>query len=108
GSRPAQTPVPGWRMRGRSGRHRAPGTERGEVGPVLLDVVEARLPGVLAVDHAPARRYRQPGRPQGVLLLVVHEDEEGPLGIIEDVHRRLLAIDSPLRPYSVQGGGPTS
>src|SRR5262245_44705524 len=56
--------------------------ERAEVGPVLLDVIEAGLPGVLAVHDPPTRRHRQVAGPQRVLLLVVHEHQKSTIGIV--------------------------
>src|SRR5690606_3335485 len=65
--------------------HRLDEALRAHVRPVLLDVVQARLPGVLALGYRPAGGDLGEGRPQRVLALVVDQDEVGALGVLERV-----------------------
>src|ERR1700733_9489143 len=58
---------------------------RPHVGPVLVDIVQARRPGRFPVHHAPAGWNVREGRPQAVLLLVVDQHEEGTVVVIEGV-----------------------
>jgi hypothetical protein len=69
-----------------SGRRGAARTQRGDVGPVPFDVVQACLAGVVTEDGPPARGHVHPGRPQGVLLFVVDQHPERTVRIVEWVH----------------------
>src|SRR5262249_8095527 len=60
-------------------------TLRPHVRPVLVDVVEAGLPGVLAVRDGPPGGNVDERRPEGVLPLVVDEHEVAAVGILERV-----------------------
>src|ERR1700744_5491948 len=76
---------------------------RPDVGPVLLDVVEALRTGGLAENDAPAGRNVGEDRPQAVLVLVVDEHDKGAVVVIEgvDAHRVSLLSGIWNYPWSI-------
>src|SRR5690606_996772 len=54
-----------------------------DVGPVLLDVPQARRPVPFPEDHPPARPHIGKRRPQAALPPVVHQDEEAAVSVIK-------------------------
>src|SRR5882757_928792 len=67
------------------------------VRPVLLDEGQAVGTGALTEHHPPARGYVGERRPQTVLVLVVHQDEERPRLVIEwVVAHRISSLIAPM------------
>src|SRR5690606_8366119 len=67
------------------GGHRVAQALGTHVGPVLLDVLHAGGAALLAEHDSPPGRNLREGRPQGVLFLVVDQDEEAAVLVVEGV-----------------------
>src|SRR5438552_972633 len=88
----------GSRLRGLTGRiiggHRVTQALRPHVGPVLLDVFDAGSPAVLAEPPPPSGGDLGESRPQGVLLLVVDQNEEAAVLVVEGIGAHFTSLDT--------------
>src|SRR5664280_71978 len=64
---------------------------RADIGPVRLDVFQGGGTSALAESDPPAVRDRGEAGPERVLLLVVDQDQEGPVLVVERIHGGVLS-----------------
>lgn len=76
------------------GCHRVAQALGSHIGPVLLDVLDARGPALFAEHDTPTRRDLRECGPQGVLLFIVDQNEEAAVLVVEGVGAHFTSLDT--------------